>query len=74
MDGACHYTTRQRAAERRPTGSVTAGGGSPFWVGVYLSGAAGLTLIALLLTKETKDISMDEVGEDVVVEEPLPLP
>ena len=52
----------------------TAGGGSPFWVGVYLSGAAGLTLIALLLTKETKDISMDEVGEDVVVEEPLPLP
>ncbi len=52
----------------------TAGGGSPFWVGVYLSGAATLTLIALLLTRETKDISLDEVGEKAPAQEPLPLP
>ncbi|MEV7528756.1 MFS transporter [Agrococcus sediminis] len=37
----------------------TAGGGSIFWVGVYLAGAAVLTLIALLLSKETKDIDME---------------
>ncbi len=35
------------------------GGGSPFWVGVYLSGMAVLTLIALLLGKETKDVDID---------------
>ncbi len=31
------------------------GEGSPFWVGVYLAGAAVLTLIALLCSKETKN-------------------
>jgi MFS family permease len=31
------------------------GGGSPFWVGVYLAGAALLTFIALVFSKETKD-------------------
>lgn len=35
------------------------GGGSPFWVGIYLSAMAVLTLIALLLGKETKDIDID---------------
>ncbi len=37
----------------------SAGGGSPFWVGVYLSAMAVLTLIALLLGKETKDVDID---------------
>jgi len=37
----------------------SAGGGSPFWVGIYLSAMAGLTLIALLLGKETKDIDIE---------------
>jgi MFS family permease len=36
-----------------------AGGGSPFWVGVYLSVMAVLTLIALLLSKETKDVDIN---------------
>ncbi len=36
-----------------------AGGGSPFWVGVYLSVMAVLTLIALLVSKETKDVDID---------------
>ncbi|HUH75741.1 MAG TPA: MFS transporter, partial [Devosia sp.] len=36
------------------------GGGSPFWVGIYLSGMAVLTLIALLLGKETKDVDIDD--------------
>jgi len=40
----------------------TAGGGSPFWVGIYLSGAAVLTFVALLLARETKDDSLDEVA------------
>ncbi|MBD0421072.1 MHS family MFS transporter [Streptomyces sp. TRM S81-3] len=40
-----------------------AGDGSPWLVGVYLSSMAVLTLIALLLGKETKDISLDD-GED----------
>ncbi|WP_018184019.1 MFS transporter [Kaistia granuli] len=35
------------------------GGGSPFWVGIYLSSMAVLTLIALLLGKETKDVDID---------------
>ncbi len=35
------------------------GHGSPFWVGIYLSGMAVLTLIALLLGKETKGVDMD---------------
>jgi MFS family permease len=34
----------------------TAAGGSTWMVGVYLAGASVLTLIALLLTKETKDL------------------
>jgi MFS family permease len=34
------------------------GGGSPFWVGVYLSSMATLTLIALLLSKETRDVDL----------------
>jgi metabolite-proton symporter len=37
----------------------TAGGGSPFWVGVYLSGMAVLTLIALLLGEETKNVNIE---------------
>ena len=36
-----------------------AAGGSPWLVGVYLSGAGVLTLIALALSKETKDIDYD---------------
>jgi len=37
----------------------SAGGGSPFWVGIYLSAMAVLTLISLLLGKETKDVNID---------------
>lgn len=37
----------------------SAGAGSPFWVGVYLSAMAMLTLIALLLGKETKDVDIE---------------
>lgn len=37
----------------------SAGGGSPFWVGVYLSAMAVLTLVALIVSKETKDIDID---------------
>ena len=40
--------------------------GSPWLVGVYLSGAGVLTLIALLLSKETRDVDYDDnlgVGE-----------
>ncbi|GAA2003509.1 MFS transporter [Microbacterium ulmi] len=36
-----------------------AAGGSPWLVGVYLSGAGVLTLIALLLSKETKDVEYE---------------
>ncbi|BCP52708.1 MFS transporter [Kaistia sp. 32K] len=35
------------------------GGGSPFWVGIYLSAMATLTLIALIAGKETKDVDID---------------
>lgn len=35
------------------------GGGSPFYVGLYLSAMAVLTLIALLLGKETKHVDID---------------
>lgn len=35
------------------------GGGSPFWVGVYLSAMAVLTLIALLLGSETRDVDIE---------------
>ncbi len=37
----------------------SAGKGSPFLVGVYLSTMAGLTLIALLIGKETKGVDID---------------
>ncbi|AEO49699.1 MFS transporter [Rhodospirillum rubrum] len=37
----------------------SAGDGSPFWVGIYLSGMASLTLLALVLGKETKDIDIE---------------
>ncbi|WP_121749288.1 MFS transporter [Streptomyces sp. E2N166] len=44
------------------------GDGSPWLVGVYLSAMAVLTLTALLLGKETKDVSLDEgEGEDQAV-------
>lgn len=36
-----------------------AGAGSPFWVGVYLSAMSLLTLIALLIGQETKDVEFD---------------
>lgn len=35
------------------------GGGSPFWVGVYLSVMGVLTLIALVAGKETKDVDIN---------------
>jgi len=35
------------------------GGGSPFWVGIYLAGSAVLTLISLLLGSETKDVDYE---------------
>lgn len=35
------------------------GGGSPFWVGVYLSAMAAVTLVALLIGAETKDVTID---------------
>ena len=35
------------------------GGGSPFWVGIYLSAMAALTLIALFCGRETKDVDME---------------
>ncbi|MFJ3714384.1 MFS transporter [Streptomyces sp. NPDC090057] len=37
-----------------------AGDGSPWLVGVYLSAMAVLTLVALFLGKETKDVSLDD--------------
>lgn len=35
------------------------GGGSPFWVGVYLTAMASLTLLALVLGKETRDVDIE---------------
>jgi metabolite-proton symporter len=35
------------------------GGGSPFWVGVYLSAMAIITLLALLAIPETKDVDIE---------------
>lgn len=37
----------------------SAGDGSPFWVGIYLAAMAVLTLIALIVSKETKDNDID---------------
>lgn len=34
-------------------------GGSPFYVGLYLTGSALVTFVSLLLTKETKDIDIE---------------
>lgn len=39
-----------------------AAGGSPWLVGTYLSVMGVLTLIALLFSKETKDVDFDELG------------
>ncbi|MET9776409.1 MFS transporter [Streptomyces sp. NPDC006367] len=50
-----------------------AGDGSPWLVGVYLSSMAVLTLVALLLSKETKDVSLEE-GEDAADGEGTPAP
>src|SRR5690606_24740797 len=38
-----------------------AGDGSPVWVGIYLAGMATLTLIALLIGRETKDVDLAEI-------------
>ncbi|MGW8375117.1 MFS transporter [Streptomyces sp. ODS28] len=46
-----------------------AGDGSPWLVGVYLSSMAVLTLISLLLGKETKNVSLDD-GEAPAAEKP----
>lgn len=35
------------------------GGGSPFWVGIYLSAMAVITLVALLIGSETKDVDIE---------------
>ncbi len=35
------------------------GAGSPFWVGIYLSAMAVITLVALLLGKETRHVDID---------------
>ncbi|NLU70752.1 MFS transporter [Streptomyces sp. HNM0574] len=45
-----------------------AGDGSPWLVGIYLSAMAVLTLVALLLGKETKDVSLEDA------EAPVPAP
>jgi metabolite-proton symporter len=37
----------------------TWGAGSPFWVGVYLSSMAVITLIALLIGSDTRDVDID---------------
>jgi MFS family permease len=36
------------------------GQGSPFWVGVYLTVMAGLTLIALLMGEETQHVDIEK--------------
>lgn len=35
------------------------GGGSPFWVGIYLSAMALVTLAALLVGRETRDVDIE---------------
>ncbi len=40
-----------------------AGEGSPFWVGVYLAVMSALTLVSLIIGKETKDVAIDEAEE-----------
>ena len=51
-----------------------AGGGSPFWVGVYLSVMAVLTLIALLVSKETKDVDIEAAGDESEANSPRAKP
>jgi metabolite-proton symporter len=41
----------------------TAANGSTVWVGIYLTGAAVITFIALRLSKESKDVSFDTIVE-----------
>lgn len=41
----------------------TAAHGSTVWVGIYLTGAAVITFIALRLSKESKDVSFDTIVE-----------
>ncbi|MEU1465418.1 MFS transporter [Streptomyces sp. NPDC005727] len=48
-----------------------AGDGSPWLVGVYLSAMAVLTLIALFLGEETKDVSLDD-GETGSADDGIP--
>ncbi|MGW1587856.1 MFS transporter [Streptomyces sp. NPDC002386] len=50
-----------------------AGDGSPWLVGVYLSAMAVLTLIALFLGEETKDVSLED-GESASTEEGVRAP
>ena len=38
----------------------SAGAGSPFWVGVYLTAMAAITLIALLIGKETSHVDIEK--------------
>jgi len=40
--------------------------GNIFFVGLYLSGAAVITLVALLLTRETKDKDITDAGDELV--------
>jgi hypothetical protein len=37
----------------------TLGEGSPFWVGVYLSVMGLVTLVALYLSRETRDLDLE---------------
>ena len=46
------------------------GEGSPFWVGIYLAVMSTLTLIALLVGRETKDVSLEDAEDGT----PAPLP
>lgn len=52
----------------------TAGGGSPVWVGVYLSVMATLTLVALIVGHETRDVSLDDTDAGPEPELPEALP
>lgn len=49
-----------------------AGDGSPWLVGVYLSAMAVLTLVALLLSKETKNVSLDDDPDVAPAADPAP--
>lgn len=49
-----------------------AGDGSPWLVGVYLPAMAVLTLVALLIGKETKHLSLDSGEAASVTDAPAP--